>query len=50
MMSDIRNIVSIKVFLALTCIVLMAGCASFESLGFSFGHGLISELLLCCEF
>lgn len=31
MMSDLRNIVPIKVFLALTCIVLMTGCASFEN-------------------
>jgi acid phosphatase (class A) len=29
-MSDLHNIAPKKVFLALTCIVLMAGCASFE--------------------
>lgn len=31
MISDLRNIVSIKVFPALTCIMLMAGCATFET-------------------
>jgi hypothetical protein len=29
-MSDLSNIVHRKVLVALTCIVLMAGCASFE--------------------